>query len=203
MGSTHIPDYIATNPPMTILNLKTNHLDDSDARLIARALKQNTKLKILCLGGNDITAVGINALKRAIYDPSSTLNNVVDSNHTCCIRGIGLEEYCYDKFATEREIRGRKIYSLLSKRATESSNAYHLDSELKEDHSLKFAPKILRCINVYSKRCIDCPEGARGYRYVSFRLGDVVNFKPYKRPVAIVYDILRHWRMPELYERKS
>jgi hypothetical protein len=104
-GSAHIPDYIATNPSLTHLNLQTNHLDDNDASLIARALKQNTKLKILCLGGNDITEVGINALKRSIFDPSSTLNSAASSNHTCRIRGIGLEEYFYDKFSTKKQIR--------------------------------------------------------------------------------------------------
>ena len=202
LGSTHIPDYIATNPPLTILNLKSNHLDDSDARLIARALKQNTKLKILCLGGNDITEVGINALKRSIFDPSSTLNSAAISNHTCLIKGVGLEKYFYDKAATEREIRGKKIYSLLSKRSIESSNAYHLDLELGED-GLKLAPRVLSCVNRYKKRYIDWQQGYFGqsYRYISSWPEDV-NFKPLIRPVAIVYDILRNWRMPELYERK-
>jgi len=179
-GSTHIPDYIATNPPLTYLNLTNNHLVDNDARLIARALKYNTKLKILSLGRNDITEVGINALKMAIFDTTSTLNNVFDSNHTCRIRGIGLEEYFYDKFSTKKQTRGRKIYSLLSRRATEGVSAYHLEMELGED-SLELAPYVLSCVNVYKER------------YISL-------LDPVKRPVAIAFDILRNWKMPELYD---
>ena len=179
-GSAHIPDYIATNPSLTHLNLQTNHLDDNDASLIARALKQNTKLKILCLGENDITEVGIDALKKAIFDPSSTLNSAVSSNHTCRIRGIGLEEYFYDKFSTKKQTRGRKIYSLLSRRATEGVSAYHLEMELGED-SLELAPYVLSSVNVYKER------------YISL-------LDPVKKPAAIVYDILRNWKMPELYD---
>jgi len=203
LGNTHIPDYIATNPPLTNLNLTINHLDDNDATLIARALKRNNKLRILCLGGNDITEVGIDALKRAIFDPSSTLNSAASSNHTCCIKGIGLDEYFYDKLATKKEIRGRKIYSLLSKRAIESSNAYHLDSEFEEDHSLKFAPYVLGCVNRYSSQRLDLapPMWLRNQFFNDWP--EIANFKPFVRPVAIVYDILRNWRMPELYERKN
>ena len=148
--------------------------------MIATSLKQNTKLKRLSLGGNDITEVGVDALKKAIFDPTSTLNNVFDSNHTCRIRGIGLEEYFYDKFSTKKQIRGRKIYSLLSRRATEGLSAYHLEMELGED-SLEIVPYVLECVNMYKER------------YISL-------LDPVKRPVAIVYDILRSWKMPELYD---
>ena len=142
-------------------------------------------------------------MKRSIFDPSSTLNSAASSNHTCLIKGVGLEKYFYDKVATEREIRGKKIYSLLSKRTIESSNAYHLDLELGED-GLKLAPRVLSCVNRYKKRYIDWPQlGYFGqpisYRYTSSWPEDK-NFKPLIRPVAIVYDILRNWRMPELYD---
>ena len=42
-GSTAIPDYLATNPPLKYLFLANNHLNDDDAVLIAHALKRNTK----------------------------------------------------------------------------------------------------------------------------------------------------------------
>ena len=184
-GSAHIPDYIATNPALTHLNLQTNHLDDNDASLIARALKHNTKLKILCLGGNDITEVGIDALKKAIFDPSSTLNSAASSNHTCRIRGIGLEEYCYDKFSTKKQNRSAKIYSLLCKRATKSFNAYHLESELGED-SLELAPYVLSCVIMHKE--IAWPTLVNYLHPITHR------------PVAIIYDILRNWKMPELYD---
>ena len=41
---TDLPDFIATNPPLKILYLQKNKLNDNDAILIARALKNNTNL---------------------------------------------------------------------------------------------------------------------------------------------------------------
>ena len=69
------------------LSLETNNLNDEDAVLISRALKHNTNLKELWLGGNNITEVGNGALRKAVYDTTS-LNTVSESNHTCFIKGI-------------------------------------------------------------------------------------------------------------------
>ena len=43
-GGTEISDFLAANPPLKQLFLSKNHLDDSDAVLIAGALKHNTNL---------------------------------------------------------------------------------------------------------------------------------------------------------------
>jgi hypothetical protein len=86
-GGTAIPDYIATNPPTTRLHLTYNQLNDNDAILIARALKQNNILREIRIGGNMITHIGKEALLKAVYDPTS-LNSISDSNHSCHIFGV-------------------------------------------------------------------------------------------------------------------
>ena len=117
-GGTELPDYLAINPPLKKLYLNHNNLNDEDAVLIARAVKQNTNLKVLCLGldGNNITEVGVKALREAIYNPES-LNSVADCNHTCKVRGINL--------STPKRNRAWMIYRLLSVRNREGSNVYH------------------------------------------------------------------------------
>jgi len=54
-GGTHLPDFLATNPPLKELCFDNNKLDDKDAALIASALKQNTNLGRLYLLGNNIS----------------------------------------------------------------------------------------------------------------------------------------------------
>ena len=68
MGGTHISYYLATNPPLTVLCLKHNHLTDNDAILIAESLKENTSLGNIVLDGNDMTDVGRDALRNVIFD---------------------------------------------------------------------------------------------------------------------------------------
>ena len=46
-GCSILPDYIASNPPLTNLVLDDNHLVDDDLRMISIALKTNDRLKEL------------------------------------------------------------------------------------------------------------------------------------------------------------
>ena len=115
-GGTEIPDFLVTNPPLEILSMANNHLGDNDAVLIASALKRNTNLRNLHLGRNDITDVGRDALRSAVFD-SRSLNAVSDSNHSCCIDGLDLSDISNNRRVDSPEVnRGRKIYSLLSSR---------------------------------------------------------------------------------------
>ena len=159
--------------------MEKNHLDDNDAVTIARALKQNTNLRRLHLGQNDITETGCVALRNTIYD-STSLNAVAASNHTCCIEGIDLDGI--NRYVDSPEVnRGRKIYSLLSSRNREGNNVYHLDAEF-EDDSLKLVPKVLESVNIYARH--------------SYRADTVP-------PLSIMYEILRSWKMPNLYENNG
>ena len=183
-GRTEIPDLLVTNPPLQKLYLANNQLYDSDAILIARALKQNTNLLRLRLGQNNITDVGRDALQKAAFDPTS-FNTVADSNHSCSIEGIDLgggnvpTNWHVD---SPKVNRARKIYSLLSSRHREGVNVHHLDTEF-EDDSLKFVPKVLESIHINA-------EYARGYK------GNV-------HPLSVMYEVLQSWKMPTLYENNG
>ena len=189
-GDTAIPDYLATNPPLTHLCLANNNLNDEDARLIARALKRNTNLQYIFLVGNNITEVGCNALSKAVYNPES-LNSLADCNHTCIICGIDFGNIP-ENFpqSTPLDNRSGKIHHLLSVRnKKEGSNAYHFNLELggeeDDDELLGLVPHVLESVNRYAKRRPP-PKYHKAY-YVS-------------SPLSIMYEILQSWKMPELYE---
>ena len=192
-GRTALPDYIASNPPLKKLYFSGNKLNDNDAILIAKALKQNTNLQRVSLYDNDFTDIGKEALSKAIYDTTS-LNSVYDCNHKCQIKMEdgspvegGLPSFCkntYEKLSFKsisnpKWIRSRKIHYFLSLRHGEGSNVQHLNTEFEDDgeDSLKLAPKVLEAVyNHSNNESHDC-----------------------RPPLSIMYEILRGWKMPELY----
>jgi len=169
-GGTEIPDYIrnaervrkvdlgiftSKNPPMMDLNLSNNHLDDNDAVLIARALEQNDSIGWLQLNNNDFTDIGIKALTKVTYDPTS-LNSVSDSNHDVYYDEGFLPEGTPENLTKKSINRKMKIYCLLSSRNREGSNVYHLNLELDDEGDdslgLKLAPKVLNLVHHYYPR---------------------------------------------------
>jgi len=180
LGNTAIPDYIARNTPLMNLFLANNNLNDEDAILIAKALKYNTNIRTLRLQRNGITNVGIDAMKKAFYDPTS-LNSVSDSNHTCSLQLPGVDNILISNGCDDKLVNRRlKLYHLLSARNREGSNVYHLNLELdKEDDSLVLVPKVLECIHRYSHS------------------SELV------QPLSIMYEILGSWKMPALFERQK
>ena len=178
-GRTEIPDFLATNPPLETLLVEDNHLDDNDATLIARALKRNTNLRRLRLDENDITDVGREALGKAVFD-STSLNAVADSIHSCFIEGIDFDHINDDE--ESKVNRGRKIYRLLESRHREGTNARHLDAEF-DDDSLRLVPKVLEAVH-------------HNAGYGLGRVGHV-------HPLSLLYEILRSWKMPTLYENNG
>ena len=183
-GFTEIPDLLVTNPPLKDLFLENNLLDDKDALQIAHALKQNTKLQNISLGQNDITDIGRDALRNVIFDTTS-LNTVANSNHSCSIEGLGFEGYNDVDFHVDNPYarRGKKIYSLLTSRHREGINVRHLNSEF-DDESLKLVPKVLESVHHYDTYTI---PGARNRVH----------------PLSLIYEILRGWKMPTLYENNG
>ena len=184
-GGTEIPDYLATNPPLEVLRLTNNHLDDNDAVMIARALKQNTNLLRFCLGQNDITDVGRDALRNAIFD-STSLNAVAASNHSCSIDGFDLDNISNNPSRKSKINRGRKIYSVLSSRNREGTNVRHLDAEF-EDDDLKFVPKVLESV----------------HNHIRLAKSSTYPTDSAVQPLSIMYGILRSWKMPTLYENNG
>ena len=182
-GGTEISDYLATNPSLKELNLANNHLNDGDAILIARALKQNNNLKYLHLVGNDLTEKGENALSNAIYD-STSLNSLADCNHTCKIDVVDFGDIPENEPGiTPKVNKARKIYHLLSTRNGERINVHHFNLEFDNDDgddSLVLVPQILDSVKHYSR--------VRRMNHVPC--------------LSIMYEILRSWKMPELYENR-
>ena len=182
-----------SNPPLKYLHLSGNKLNDEDVILIARALKQNTNLRSLHLYRNDFTDIGKEALFKAAYDTTS-LNSVYNCNHSCQIKmedgppvGEGLPSFCKNGdeklpytsiFLNPKSIRSRKMHYILTSRHKEGSNVQHLNKEfMDEEDSLKLAPKVLEAVYKHSNKKRD--------RRIP--------------PLSIMYEILRGWKMPELY----
>jgi len=181
MGDTFLSDFLKSNPPLKCLNLENNHLNDDDMVLIAEALKENTNLKSISLDDNPITEDrGIKALRKAVFDETD-LNSVASSNHTCCIHGPFYPRI--NDFEPDHNRCG-KIYYLLSCRNREQTNCYHLDLEFGDD-CRKFAPYVIESVEHYAAGC--------DYYYHS----DI------EKPLSIVYEIMRNWKMPQLYENYS
>ena len=82
LGAVKISEYLEGNPPVKLLKLDNNSLNDDDAILFSRALKKNTNLLALRLTRNNFSSVGVKALFSSLYD-SSSLNAISESNHTC------------------------------------------------------------------------------------------------------------------------
>ena len=188
-GSTEISDFLVTNPPLKTLYLANNHLNDDDVILIARALKLNTNLRLLRLGDNDLTEIGKNALSNAIYD-STSLNSVVDCNHACDIEDISnllaFSHFRENYLDTEPRVnKSCKIYHLLSKRNRDGNNVHHLNVEFgDEDDSLSLVPNVLASVQNYHFRTMLARR----------------HYPDQVHPLSIMYEILRSWKMPQLYE---
>ena len=202
-GHTEIPDYIASNPPLNALYLAGNKLNDNDAILIARALKQNNHLKQIRLDDNDITETGYNTLCNSFYDFTS-LNSISDCNHTCHVEDIRLCRCSSFENSSRRpikETRARKIYYTLSTWNEEGSNVQHLNSEFDDEDdadSLKVVPQVLAAIQHYHD------EYNHGKRYK--RDNDAhkrVHCPQPHHPLSITYEVLRGWKLPELFEKWS
>ena len=204
-SGTTISDFIARNPPLKELSLESNNLNDKDAVLISRALKHNSNMLELNLSGNNITEIGFTALRNAVNDTTS-LNTVSDSNHTCVIEGIVFGDIPRNPCSSavtfsltkDEQLRsyltsnkGRKIYHLLCTRNREGSNVRQLNLEFgdeddEDDDSIKLVPKVLESIHHYENL------------YTRKRRGDT----SYVPPLSIMFEVLRSWKMPELYERR-
>ena len=109
-----------------------------------------------------------------------------DCNHTCRIEGIDLDSVLGNRpETTPLDNRRRKLYHLISLRNREGSNVRHLNSEFgdedEDEITLKLVPRVLERVHHYY---------SNGYRPSCWT------------PLSITYEILRGWKMPELYEQR-
>ena len=78
--------------------------------------------------------------------------------------------------------RRKKIYTILSTRNKNRENAAHFESD---NIGVKHMPQILALLKPFSEHHLHDKEGIRGEDEVE--------------PLSIAYEIMRDWRMPELY----
>ena len=189
-GIVPICDALASNPPIKILFLTHNLLDDEDAESIAEALASNTKLRALYLDKNRFSTAGERVLMLAVHD-NSDLNTLSDCNHTCRISGIG-EDYRFNGQTNVSEYsdwqfnRGIKIYDELSDHCSENNMSLFLDAELGED-SLSLLPMVLEFVQRYG---------------FDVDLREESGLHPIQSPLSIYFELLKTWKMPEIFERK-
>ena len=198
-GCAQLPDYIATNPPLKEHLLQKNQLDDDDAIRIAEALSMNTNLRTLNVNENHITCIGYDAIRKALFD-TTNFNSVTASNHTCwiyyddnimdCPHNNGYHDGSQEDPKTNL---ATKIYSVLSSRNKAGTNARTLDLELGEE-CLSLVPKILEVVHKAS---------SLGYRQ-HYLIWEPKNCGMSKdeamKPLSIVYELVRSWKMPSLFE---
>jgi len=177
MGNTFLGNFLGTNSTLELLDLKDNNLIDFDAKSIARALATNSTLRYLDVRDNNFTDIGRGEFLNAVFN-SKSLNTVADSNHPC---EINCDSEWIVKFNTllVSSNRRQKLYYVLSSRNNESSNIVQIGHDLALNH----IPTLLDSVQKYSE--VD---------YGSDNGFDVVP------PLSVVYEILRGWNMPVLYE---
>lgn len=179
LGNTFLEPYLEENASLNRLCLRDNNLNDADEKSIAWGLKKNDALKFLDIGGNNITGHGKEALLRAVFD-STTLHPAARSNHLCqVICDNERLETINRSPGSKKWNRRKKLYSILSSRYKESNNVVQLGEHITKKH----IPAVLDAVQKYSE--VD---------YSNQEESDVVP------PLFLVYEILRGWSMPVLYE---
>ena len=184
-GSLFLNNFLETNKSLERLQLQSNNLDDVDAKSIARALKKNKTLRILELENNHITEDGKDALLKAVFN-SLTLNTIADSNHSCRIL---CDSDWIAKFNSSTAYgdrrrkfnRREKLCHILSTRNMESSNVLQMGDDLNMGHM----PILLGSVQNYSEDSFGRDNGLEAVP-----------------PLSVMYEVLRGWNMPVLYQRE-
>eukprot|EP00984_Skeletonema_dohrnii_P026649 scaffold16013_cov84-Skeletonema_dohrnii-CCMP3373.AAC.2 len=172
---TQLSDFLATNPRLKRLNLNDNILNDSNAVLIANALRSNTTLTDLYICRNRMSEVGATTLYRRALCDASSLNSLADSNHTCSIESFQILE---ENRSEAREInRAQKLYGLLSLRNIVQTNVQYFG-----EIDVNLLPHILEVVQKYAIASMD---------------GD----KHHVKALSIVYEVMRRWeKVSPLYK---
>eukprot|EP00956_Cyclotella_meneghiniana_P026360 scaffold56734_cov41-Cyclotella_meneghiniana.AAC.4 len=100
--------------------------------------------------------------------------------HNTTLRLLHIDNFntCNDPALNRR----KKIYTLLSKRNRHRVNASFFEQD---GIGIKHIPQILSLLKPFSEHHLHDEEGIQGHDDV--------------KPLSIAYEIMRHWKMPELY----
>jgi hypothetical protein len=132
------------------VDLRSCEMADDCALLLADALKHNTRLQVMRLEGNNITAEGWKAFSALICNKSSLMETVT-SNHVLEDLGIFDEPLVDDLLALNQSDDKRAV-------AMNKAIKFHL-SELVVTMGVKLLPTIMACIGADQKNA--CSEHLR------------------------------------------
>jgi len=182
-------DFLVSNPSLKLLKFegKRNPFSEDDFVIMQDALRNNKTLTRLSLNFRDPpNDIDLHCLVPFVFDRTN-LNSAYESNHHCLL------EVCYwdNDVHYRRQIntgnamwnRRKKIYIILSTRNINRRNAAHFESD---DISIKHIPQILSILKPFSEHALYNEDyDTRDEHEVT--------------PLSIAYEILRDWKMPELY----
>ena len=190
-------EFLSSNPSLRELGFRQYiHIFNEQIIVnISDALRHNATLRKLRLLWVHNTLNNCHLLESVIFNRTS-LNAIYDSNHHCNIVLFGRGDIPSDihKFNTYRDPilnRRQKIYNILSNRNRRRENAALFESN---GIGVKHVPQILALLKPLSEHSLRS------------QLKDMVNNIPDKDevlPLSIAYEIMRDWKMPELYSLDS
>eukprot|EP00956_Cyclotella_meneghiniana_P016067 scaffold25134_cov43-Cyclotella_meneghiniana.AAC.3 len=178
---TDVSEFLSSNPSLRDLDLCSNPFNEQDIVYIVDALRHNTTLRFLRFRFRN-PPTNFFLLDYAIFD-STSLNAVFDSNHVCrlFLDGITSNSTKFNTYSDPKLNRKKKIYALLSKRNRRRENAAVFEQD---GIAIKHIPQILSLLKPFSEHC---------HQTLWKQEEDEV------KPLSIAYEIMRDWRMPELY----
>ena len=170
-----LANFISMNRSLIELRLDGNTFNDSDAALIANSLRHNSTLRLFKVAHNNITDGGFETFRPVLFDESS-LNTAAYSNHCCFIPQLGPHRnFNLSNAENAMEVnRGKKIYSILSRRHLHDSNAQYF-SEI----DVKILPDMLEAVQKYS--------------IIGGETEDEANLFESVRGLSIIYEVMRRW----------
>eukprot|EP00956_Cyclotella_meneghiniana_P002400 scaffold2686_cov70-Cyclotella_meneghiniana.AAC.3 len=194
LGPTDISDFLVSNSSLVELRLCGNPFNEQDIVHTANALRHNTTLRQLMFRFHEPPS-NLDLLKSVVFDRSG-LDSAYYSNHHCKITILREEvighdiiesditadvrnfNKCYDHVMNRR----KKIYNILSTRNMNRENAAYFESR---GMSINHIPQILSVLKPFSEHHLYEESGRQEEDEVT--------------PLSIAYEIMRDWKIPEVY----
>eukprot|EP00956_Cyclotella_meneghiniana_P021243 scaffold38441_cov21-Cyclotella_meneghiniana.AAC.3 len=187
-------EFLSANPSLKEFIIEGDpfhfFFNEDEIVYIADALRNNNTLRRLLLKSRHELPNNMHILESVVFNRSS-LNAAFHSNHHCNLILSRYRNYCetfnsdIHKFNTGNDPamnRRKKIYNILSTRNRSRENAAFFESY---GISIKHIPQILALFKPFSEHYL--------LDEMSRQEEDEV------KPLSIAFEILRDWKMPELY----
>jgi len=199
-------EFIASNHPVESIDLANSKISDSNTQLLASSLRKNTCLRRLVLNDNNITDDGLKGLTKALFDATTTMDSIVESNHTCAVFVIDPNNYPAVVITRmpnlDREIlriNGNNVISTLQKVRKKVVLALHgvdgglFDLSYFNGLPLELMPRVLKLLQEHSEsRTHECRNNSSlGVKQLE------------KDALTRLFHILREWELPLLLENLS